>query len=138
MRALGAHSALSRHVGLHHHLRADRARPAVRMEPHPYPLMVLAGKQGSGKFAADATQLPTGCQPESLAKPTRRRPHKRVYRRPKKKPRSGRGRDLEFRGSNSTKRVSVVRPFYGAFLVGRLTLTSASMLWHTASRWRSP
>ena len=112
--------------------------PAVRWNRTPTPLMVLAGKQGSGKFAADATQLPTACQPESLAKPTRRRPHKRVYRRPKKKPRSGRGRDLEFRGSNSTKRVSVVRSFYGAFLVGRLTLTSASMLWHTPSRWRSP
>jgi len=25
---------------------------------------------------ADATQLPTGCQPESLAKPARRRSHK--------------------------------------------------------------
>jgi len=47
-----------------------------------------------------------------------------------------RGRSLEFRGSNSTKRVSVVRPFYGAFLVGRLTLISASMLRHTASRRR--
>src|SRR5262245_51678649 len=39
-------------------------------------------------------------------------------------------------GSNSTKRVSVVRPFYGAFLVGRLTLKSASMLRHTACRGR--
>src|SRR5262249_132028 len=29
-----------------------------------------------GKFAADATQLPTGCQPESLAKPAHRRSHK--------------------------------------------------------------
>jgi hypothetical protein len=28
------------------------------------------------KFAPDATQLPTGCQPESLAKPARRRSHK--------------------------------------------------------------
>ena len=84
---------------LHHHLRADRARPAVRMEPHPYPLMVLAGKQGSGKFAADATQLPTGCLPESLAKPARRRSHKPtsrltrpgVYRRPKEKTTPPRG-----------------------------------------------
>jgi len=49
MRALGAHSALSRHVGLHHHLRADRA-PAVRWNRTPTPLMVLAGKQGSGKI----------------------------------------------------------------------------------------
>jgi hypothetical protein len=56
--------------------------------------------------------------------------------RPREKPRSWRGRGLEFRGSNSTKRVSVVRPFYGAFLVGRLTLISASMLRHTASRRR--
>jgi hypothetical protein len=28
------------------------------------------------KFAPDATQLPTGCQPESLAKPPRDRSHK--------------------------------------------------------------
>jgi len=34
------------------------------------------GNRDAGKFAADATQLPTGCQPESLAKPTRRRSHK--------------------------------------------------------------
>src|SRR5262245_8967133 len=27
---------------------------------------------------ADATQLPTGCQPESLAKPARRRSHKAI------------------------------------------------------------
>jgi hypothetical protein len=27
------------------------------------------GSSDAGKFAADATQLPTGCQPESLAKP---------------------------------------------------------------------
>jgi hypothetical protein len=27
------------------------------------------GNRDAGKFAADATQLPTGCQPESLAKP---------------------------------------------------------------------
>src|SRR3989442_7154244 len=96
------------------------------------------GNRDAGKFAADATQLPTGCQPESLAKPARRCSHKpqRVYRRPREKARSGRGRGLEFRGSNSTKRVSVVRPFYGAFLVGRLTLISASMLRHTASRRR--
>jgi hypothetical protein len=74
-------------------------------------LMVLAGKQGCWKIAADATQLPTGCQTESLAKPARRRSApQRVYRRPKKKPRSGRGRGLEFRGSNSTKRVSVCGP----------------------------
>src|SRR3989441_423199 len=58
------------------------------------------GNRDAGKFAADATQLPTGCQPESLAKPARRRSHKpqRVYRHPEKKPRSGRGRGLEFRG----------------------------------------
>src|SRR5260370_11325395 len=31
------------------------------------------GNRDAGKFAADATQLPTGCQPESLAKPARRR-----------------------------------------------------------------
>src|SRR5256884_6773775 len=34
------------------------------------------GNRDAGKFAADATQLPTGCQPESLAKPARRRSHK--------------------------------------------------------------
>jgi hypothetical protein len=36
---------------------------------------------------ADATQLPTACQPESLAEPARRRSHKpqRVYRRPREK-----------------------------------------------------
>src|SRR2546430_13396157 len=58
------------------------------------------GNRDAGKFAADATQLPTGRQPESLAKPARRRSHKpqRVYRHPEKKPRSGRGRGLEFRG----------------------------------------
>jgi len=33
------------------------------------------GNRDAGKFAADATQLPTGCQPESLAKPARRREH---------------------------------------------------------------
>src|SRR2546430_9451777 len=45
------------------------------------------GNRDAGKFAADATQLPTGCQPESLAKPARRRSHKpqRVYRRPREK-----------------------------------------------------
>ena len=31
-----------------------------------------AGNRDAGKFTADATQLPTGCQPESLAKPARR------------------------------------------------------------------
>jgi hypothetical protein len=31
------------------------------------------GNRDAGKFAADTTQLPTGCQPESLAKPARRR-----------------------------------------------------------------
>ena len=35
MRALGAHSALSRHVGLHHHLRADRAPSSDRTAPLP-------------------------------------------------------------------------------------------------------
>src|SRR5258707_11848101 len=30
------------------------------------------GNRDAGKFAADATQLPTGCQPESLAKTARR------------------------------------------------------------------
>src|SRR5215469_16803253 len=34
------------------------------------------GNRDAGKFAADTTQLPTGCQPESLAKPARRRSHK--------------------------------------------------------------
>ena len=34
------------------------------------------GNRDAGKFPADATQLPTGCQPESLAKPARRRSHK--------------------------------------------------------------
>src|SRR5215470_9872061 len=34
------------------------------------------GNRDAGKFAADATQLPTGCQPESLAKLARRRSHK--------------------------------------------------------------
>src|SRR5438128_5099303 len=34
------------------------------------------GNRDAGKLAADATQLPTGCQPESLAKPARRRSHK--------------------------------------------------------------
>src|SRR5260221_10600643 len=34
------------------------------------------GNRDAGKFAPDATQLPTGCQPESLAKPARRRSHK--------------------------------------------------------------
>jgi hypothetical protein len=34
------------------------------------------GNRDAGKFTADATQLPTGCQPESLAKPARRRSHK--------------------------------------------------------------
>src|SRR5215467_5096175 len=34
------------------------------------------GDRDAGKFAPDATQLPTGCQPESLAKPARRRSHK--------------------------------------------------------------
>src|SRR5262249_52237728 len=29
------------------------------------------GNGDAGKFAADTTQLPTGCQPESLAKPAR-------------------------------------------------------------------
>jgi hypothetical protein len=47
----------------------------------------------AGKFAADTTQLPTSCQPESLAKPARRRSHKpqRGYRRPKKSPAPGAG-----------------------------------------------
>ncbi len=45
------------------------------------------GNRDAGKFAADTTQLPTGCQPESLAKSARRRSHKpqRVYRRPREK-----------------------------------------------------
>jgi hypothetical protein len=34
------------------------------------------GDRDAGKFTADAAQLPTGCQPESLAKPARRRSHK--------------------------------------------------------------
>ena len=34
------------------------------------------GNRDAGKFAADATQLPTGCQPGSLAKLARRRSHK--------------------------------------------------------------
>jgi hypothetical protein len=34
------------------------------------------GNREAGKFAPDATELPTGCQPESLAKPARRRSHK--------------------------------------------------------------
>src|SRR5215467_9194132 len=33
------------------------------------------GNRDAGKFAADTTQLPTDCQPESLAKPARRRSH---------------------------------------------------------------
>jgi hypothetical protein len=33
---------------------------SVRVKP--------TGNRDAGKFAADATQLPTGCQPESLAK----------------------------------------------------------------------
>jgi hypothetical protein len=33
------------------------------------------GNRETGKFAPDATQLPTDCQPESLAKPARRRSH---------------------------------------------------------------
>src|SRR5262245_28124802 len=43
------------------------------------------GNRDAGKFAPDATRLPTGCQPESLAKPARRRSYKpqRVYRRPR-------------------------------------------------------
>ena len=44
------------------------------------PLLVVGitptGNRDAGKFAADTTQLPTGCQPESLAKPARRRSHK--------------------------------------------------------------
>src|SRR6266516_3248387 len=45
------------------------------------------GNRDAGKFAADTTQLPTGYQPESLAKSARRRSHKpqRVYRRPREK-----------------------------------------------------
>ena len=39
------------------------------------------GNRDCGKFAADATQLPTGCQPESLAKPARRRSHKATHLR---------------------------------------------------------
>jgi hypothetical protein len=50
-------------------------------------LLLVVGD--AGKFAPDATQLPTGCQPESLAKPARRRSHKpqRVYRGPREKQR---------------------------------------------------
>jgi hypothetical protein len=33
------------------------------------------GNRDAGKFAPDATRLPTGCQPESLAKPARDRSH---------------------------------------------------------------
>src|SRR2546429_8056902 len=40
------------------------------------------GNRIAGKFAADATQLPTGCQPESLAKPARRRSHKATQPQP--------------------------------------------------------
>jgi hypothetical protein len=38
------------------------------------------GNRDAGKFAAGATQLPTGCQPESLAKPARRRSHRHPSR----------------------------------------------------------
>ena len=38
------------------------------------------GNRDAGKFAADATQLPTGCQPESLAKPARSRSHEALSR----------------------------------------------------------
>jgi hypothetical protein len=34
------------------------------------------GNRDAGKFATDATQLPTGCQPGSLAKPAHGRSHK--------------------------------------------------------------
>ena len=36
------------------------------------------GNGDAGKFAADTTQLPTGCQPGSLAKPARRPAHKAI------------------------------------------------------------
>jgi hypothetical protein len=57
-------------------------------------LLIIVGVTPTDKFAADATQLPTGCQPESLAKPARRRSHKpnAPIAVPEKKPHSGRGR----------------------------------------------
>jgi hypothetical protein len=58
------------------------------------------GNRDAGKFAADATQLPTDCQPESLAKPARRRSH------------------------NPREKATLQARADGAFLVRRLTLIS--------------
>jgi hypothetical protein len=63
------------------HFSAQIARRDCRLVVATMP----TGNRDAGKFAAYATQLPTGCQPESLAKPARRCSYKpqRVYRCPR-------------------------------------------------------
>ena len=87
----------------------------------------------AGRYHPIADGLPTQKPSETSSSPLAQAPT-RLSPPQRKSPAPGAGGGLEFRGSNSTKRISVVRPFYSAFLVGRLTLISASMLRHIASR----